>query len=145
MHCVYHAARMSTRLRALATEIFRYGLASGLSLLVDVALLAVLVEVAGLHYLVSAALSYSAGLIVNYLISVLYVFRYRRIQDRRVEFVSFAGIGLLGLGINQALMWLLTGILGVYYPMSRVISAGIGYTWKYLARKTLLFRRRPET
>jgi putative flippase GtrA len=121
-------------------QVFRYFVVSAASLAVDFGTLALFTEVAGFHYLVSAALSYLCGLVFNYFLSVAWVFNVRRVENRSIEFGVFAIIGVAGMGINELLMWLFVDIFGIYYLVSRVISAGIGYVWKYYARKLILFR-----
>lgn len=121
-------------------QIFRYFIVSVASLVIDFAVLAGLTELLGIHYLISAAISYTAGLVFNYLISVMWVFHTRRVDNRSLEFGIFALIGIIGLGVNQVTIWFLVDIVGLYYLISRAISAAIGYTWKYVARKLILFR-----
>jgi putative flippase GtrA len=121
-------------------ELLRYFLVSLVSLGVDFALLYTLTELAGLHYLVSAVFSYLAGLVVNYLLSTYWVFAKRRLSNRAAEFSVFALVGVIGLGVNELLMWVFTGVLLLHYMISRVFAAGIGYVWKYFVRKRLLFR-----
>lgn len=121
-------------------EFLRYFLVSLVSLGTDFSLLYVLTELAGFHYLVSAVFSYLAGLVVNYLLSTYWVFAKRRLSNRAVEFSVFALVGVIGLGVNELLMWVFTGVLLLHYMISRVFSAGIGYVWKYFVRKHLLFR-----
>ncbi len=125
----------------LFIQLFRYFMVSGLSLVVDFATLLFFTEFLGLYYLVSATLSYSLGLVLNYFISVAWVFNTRKISNRSAEFAIFAIIGILGLGINVGILWIWTSLLGLYYLAGRVVSAGIGYVWKYVARRIILFRR----
>lgn len=120
-------------------EFFRYGFVSVVSLAVDFGGLYALTEFAGLHYLLSAAVSYSAGLVVSYLLSVLWVFPKSRLKSRAAEFSVFVVIGLAGMGLNELLLWLLTDVLLFSYLASRLISAVIGYIWKYVLRKAILF------
>ncbi|WP_020613952.1 GtrA family protein [Sediminispirochaeta bajacaliforniensis] len=121
-------------------EFFRYFFVSAISLVADFLLLFLLTSVAGIHYLISSVFSYMAGLIVNYLLSTYWVFAKRRVSNRAVEFSVFALVGVIGLGVNEILMWLFTDVLMLYYMLSRVFSAGIGYAWKYVVRKIILFR-----
>jgi len=123
-------------------QLFRYFIVSGLSLVIDFCTLFVFTDLLHIQYLVSGILSYSIGLVINYFISVNWVFNSRNYEDRRKEFIVFAGIGILGLGVNTLVMWICTGLLGLYYLASRVISAAIGYTWKYVARRVILFRKK---
>jgi putative flippase GtrA len=121
-------------------QLFRYVIVSGVSLVVDFVVLYLLTELAGFHYLVSAAISYVAGLIVNYFLSIAWVFYARKLDNRTAEFSIFAGIGIAGMGINELTLWVLSSLLGLHYLIGRGISAVIGYTWKYVARKWMLFK-----
>ena len=121
-------------------EFLRYFLVSVISLSTDFLLLYLLTSLAGLHYLVSAIFSYLTGMVVNYLLSTYWVFAKRKLSSRATEFFVFATIGFIGLGVNELLLWLFTGVLLLHYMISRIFSAGIGYVWKYIVRKYLLFR-----
>ncbi|MDA3939481.1 MAG: GtrA family protein [Spirochaetia bacterium] len=121
-------------------EFLRYFLVSVVSLGTDFLLLYLLTSLAGLHYLVSAVVSYFAGMFVNYFLSTYWVFTKRKISNRAAEFTVFAIIGIVGLGVNELLMWLLTEVVLLHYLISRIFSAGIGYVWKYIVRKYFLFR-----
>lgn len=124
----------------LLVQLFRYFVVSGLSLVIDFITLFVFTDVLLIHYLVSSVLSYSLGLIINYYISVNWVFGTRKFSDRRKEFTIFVIIGIAGLGVNTGVMWICTSLLSLYYLAARIISAAIGYTWKYAARRLILFR-----
>ncbi len=125
----------------VVVQLFRYFVVSGLSLVIDFCTLFAFTSLLHIHYLVSSVLSYSIGLVINYFISVRWVFNTRKYADRRKEFALFVIIGLLGLGINTLTMWLFTSVLALYYLLARVISAAIGYTWKYVARRLIIFSK----
>jgi len=125
-------------------QLFRYFFVSGFSLIVDFSTLFIFTSIIGIHYLISTVLSYSIGLFVNYMISVAWVFHTRRIQNPRAEFFIFAIIGILGLGLNVLIMWVWTGLLGFFYLAGRIVSAAIGYVWKYFARRFILFSSKPD-
>ena len=135
LHSIF-VARNSHRL----AEFLRYFLVSVVSLGTDFLFLYLLTSLAGFHYLVSAVFSYLAGMVVNYFLSTYWVFTSRKISNRGAEFSVFAIIGILGLGVNELLLWLLTEVVMLHYMISRIFSAGIGYVWKYIVRKYFLFR-----
>ena len=54
----------------LLIQFVRYFFVGGFAFIVDFGLLYILTEYAGLHYLLSATLSFIAGLVVNYIIRV---------------------------------------------------------------------------
>jgi putative flippase GtrA len=106
----------------------------------DFALLALLTEMARLHYLVSAGISFLLGTSVSYILSVLWVFPVRRYASRVLEYALFIFVGLVGLGLNEAFLWALTEKVGIYYLASKVIAASLIFFWNFSARKLLLFR-----
>lgn len=97
----------------------------------------------GLDYRVAAAFGFLAGLALAYGLSVRFVFRTRAVVDRRVEFLIFAAIGLLGLLITEALMWALVSRFGLGPALAKVPVAGFVFLFNFGARKALLFTRRP--
>ena len=125
---------------SLLIQIFRYTIVGGLAFVVDFGALYLFIEYGGLHYLVANALAFLLGLTTNYLLSISWVFNRRNLESRSGEFLIFAIIGLVGLGINEAVMWVMTDHVGTHYMVSKVVSTGVGLVWNFGARKILLFR-----
>ncbi len=125
---------------SLRTEVFRSIIVSGASFLFDFGLLYLLTDVLHLFYLFSALISYGLGMVVNYLLSVKWAFGKRSMANRMAEFTIFVVIGVAGMGINALILWLWQGVLGFHYLLGRIVSAIIGYIWKFIARKLALFR-----
>ncbi len=120
-------------------QLFRYGFVGGTAFLVDFGLLAAFTELAGFNYLVSAALSFIAGLTINYLLSVTWVFASRKLSSRQAEFTLFTVIGVVGLGFNELFMWIFTDGLGWHYLVSKIVTTAVVFLWNFLARRFLLF------
>lgn len=123
----------------LFVQLFRYTLVGGVAFIVDFGFLFILTEYMGCHYLISATLSFLMGLLVNYLISTRWVFRESKISNRKVEFILFGLIGLMGLGLNNLFIYLLTDLMGVYYMVSKLVTAVLVYLWNFLGRRYFLF------
>ena len=124
----------------LLVQFERYFFVGGFAVVVDFGLLDILTEYAGLHYLLSATLSFIAGLLVNYIISCLWVFNGSKFKNRLVEFLFFAAIGVVGLALNDTLIWLFTDCIGTHYMFSKIVAAAMVYLWNFFARKYLVFR-----
>lgn len=124
----------------LLVQFVRYFFVGGFAFVVDFGLLYILTEYAGLHYLLSATLSFISGLLVNYIISCIWVFSTSKFKNRLVEFLFFAAIGVVGLLLNDALIWLFTDCIGTHYMFSKIVAAAIVYLWNFFARKYLVFR-----
>jgi putative flippase GtrA len=124
----------------LLHQFIRYFIVGGLAFLVDFSSLYLLTEFAGLHYLNSAAIAFLFGLAVNYSLSLLWVFDRRTMKSAMVEFLIFAVIGIVGLGLNEAIMWVVREKIGFHYMGAKAVSAGIVLIWNFGARKFVLFR-----
>jgi putative flippase GtrA len=131
------------RSRDLAHETWKYLLVSVISLAVDYALLVGCTSLGHVHYLVSAAVGFSVGLFVNYALSVSFVFQHRRLRDRRLEFVGFFLIGLIGLVLNEALMRLFVETFGLGYALAKLPATAVGFVFNFGSRRILLFTARP--
>ncbi|MDR1879032.1 MAG: GtrA family protein [Bacteroidales bacterium] len=123
-------------------QFFRYFFVGGLAFLVDFAALALFTEVCHFHYIISNTISFTLGLLVNYFISVLWVFNNSNVKNRKLEFVLFAIIGIIGLGINDLALWIFTHGYGIFYLLSKVLAAMVSYLWNFLARKYFLFNNK---
>ena len=126
--------------RALAVQLLKYGVVGGVSFIVDYGSLWLLTEVAGLHHLVSAAIAFILGLTCNYLISTAWVFGESRLRSTAAEFSAFALIGVVGLGLNELIMWLCVDEGGQHYMIAKLVSTAIVFFWNFFARRFLLFK-----
>ena len=126
-------------------QLLRYGFVGGVAFVADYGSLYLLTEVVQLHYLTSAAIAFLLGLTVNYLLSISWIFRKERTVSPWVEFLVFAVIGIIGLGLNEGIMYLCTGLLALHYLVSKLISTAIVFFWNFFARKMALFSPKHES
>jgi len=120
-------------------QLLRYTFVGGIAYAVDFGSLFFLTEVVKIHYLISAAIAFILGLLTNYTLSILWVFPRRTLASKRMEFLVFAIIGLVGLGLNEGIIWFFTDLVHFHYLMSKVISAVVVFFWNFFARKKILF------
>lgn len=120
-------------------QLLRSMAASFVSFALDFLLCALLVELAGLSYLPAASLSFAAGTSLNYLLAIAWIFRTSRLKDRRLEFLAYFSFAALGLCLNGAFMYLFTGVAGLHYLVSRVISGALVFAFNFALRKFVLF------
>ena len=125
---------------SLIGQLLRYAVVGGISFVVDYGSLWLLTEKAGLPYLWSAAIAFVLGLICNYLLSTAWVFGESRIKNAWGEFLAFAVIGVVGLGLNELIMYGCTDGLGFHYMLSKIVSTAIVFFWNFLARRFLVFK-----
>ena len=120
-------------------QLIRYGFVGGVAFVADYGSLYAFTEWLGIQYLVSAALAFIIGLTVNYILSNLIVFSTHRLNNRWLEFVIFAIIGLIGLGLNELIMYCSCELIGLHYMIAKLISTALVFFWNFFARKLTLF------
>ena len=123
-------------------QLIRYLFAGGVAFIVDVSILYVLIEFAHIHYMISSTISFTIGLIISYLISILWVFNEKRIEKKTVELSVFAAIGGVGLILTSSFMWFFTSILLLHYLFSKILTTAIVFLWNFLAKKRILFTKK---
>src|ERR1700761_1062153 len=96
----------------LFLEAAKYAAASAVALTADAGLLFLLTYYARWHYLLAGAASFLAGATVAYTLSVRFVFHSHRLRDRNLEFFWFVVLGLVGLGLNQLVLFVTVSRLG---------------------------------
>ncbi len=130
--------------RGTLSQLLKSVAASLLAFAADFGLLVLLTEAAGLHYLISACVSFLVGTTVSYVLSVRWIFPVRRFSTKSIEYVLYIAVGAVGLGLNEALLWVFTEPLGIFYMASKVIAAALIFFWNFGARKLMIFSAREQ-
>jgi putative flippase GtrA len=120
-------------------QLVRSLVVSVIALAVDFSLLVFLKEVVGLHYLVAAALSFCMGVVVNYALSIRWVFANRKLSSKHAEFVIFVLICAVGLGLNLVIIWGLVQFIHFDYRFAKAVSTVVVFFWNFVARKKILY------
>lgn len=151
--------------KQLFLEVLRFLIVGGIATIVDYA-----VAYAFLHWiitpklvgktwaiLVSTAMGFVVGLIVNWVLSITFVFKQVKNKEESASgksFIIFAVIGVIGLAITEAGMLLGDKILPSFelfstvkfldeewkWWFSKVVMTCIVLVWNYLGRKILIFK-----
>ena len=135
------------RLTALAAEFLRYVLVGGIAFVADWGTLVIFREYllnggSSWELALCTALGFVTGLVVNYVLSVLFVFRKADNKSSGKSagaFVVFALVGIVGLGLTELVMYIGVYLLKWNYKLTKVLVAGAVLVWNYLGRKILVF------
>ena len=117
-------------------QFFRYLFVGGFAAVVNIGSLYVFTEFVHLYYLVANILGFLLGLLTNYLLSKWLVFSKENDLNKITEFIIYAIIGVVGLGLDTGFVWLFTTI-GIYYMIGKIISTGLVFIWNFFARKII--------
>ena len=120
-------------------QLFRYVFVGGTAFVVDFGFLYFFSDICGIYYLISAVLSFIISVLVNYIMSTKWVFNQDNIDNRLVEFNLFILISTIGLVFTEILLYFFTDVIGLYYLISKIISAIIVLFWNFLARRVMFY------
>jgi putative flippase GtrA len=137
------------RHRQLLHEFLRYVLVGGAAFIVDFGVLylartLVFFRLGHTGILLAAALGFTAGLVFNYIFSLLFVFKQidENAKHRKIRsFVLFVIIGIIGLFITELCMYAGVYLFGQrWYLIVKIFAAGIVLLWNYAGRKIFIFK-----
>ena len=129
--------------QGIVGQFLRYFVTGGLAFIVDFGAFAFALYYFDIHYLVANLIGLMAGNVVNYLLTVGWVFSTeKRKMEKHVvlEVVVFVTISLVGMGLNEFLMYVFVGLLAIQEMVSKVGAAIIVLVYNFLARKFILFK-----
>jgi len=116
-------------------QFLRYGGVAAIAFVFDFGGLWLFTDKLHMFYVLSATTSFAISVVVNYVLSTLWVFAQRDKRERKVEMLLFVGICLVALGLNDLFIWLFTSIFGIYYLYSKLITVAIVFFWSFAARR----------
>lgn len=125
-------------LKKLFVQIIKFGFVGGSAFLIDFAVLWILTDFAGVHYLVSNCISFTVSVIYNYILSVYWVFDSKGKHKKSTELVVFITLSVIGLGLNQLIYWLCVEFASLHYLFSKIIATAIVMVYNFITRKLFL-------
>ena len=125
-------------MKKLIAQFMKFGVVGVIAFVIDYGLMVALTELVGVNYLISATISFTVSVVFNYLASMRYVFTHKQGLSRQREFVIFVVLSVIGLGVNDLLMWLGSSVLGVSYLIVKIVATAIVMVYNFVTRKIFL-------
>lgn len=141
MDCIwtYNMSYISKFLQKEDMKLFvGYVLFAGFATLVDLGLLYSLSEFFHIWYLYSAVFAYFMGMVTNYLLNKYFNFKNKNKQIF-MQFGLFGIVALVGLGINQLVLYSLVEFAKLWYISAKIIAIFVGLVWSFYGHKKLTF------
>lgn len=127
-------------MKNLIKQIMRFGVVGVISFLVDYGILYVLTEKANIYYLLSAGISFTVSVVINYLLSMSWVFKSNKKRGIKEEFIIFIVLSLGGLLLNQVMMYVFVDYMNIYYLLAKIVATAIVMIYNFTSRKLILER-----
>lgn len=128
-------------------QFFRYGLVVAIAAPIDLGGYILLKSQLHLQVVLAATISFVTSLIVNYYLSIAWVWSARSGNQRHIDAAVFAIIGFVGLGLTDLIVWLLNDLIHVNYIVAKFVAFAIVFFWSFGARHILFqsSRRRRDS
>ena len=122
----------------LFQQILRFLFVGGTAFIIDFGVLWFLTEHLSLPYLISNCISFTFSVIYNYIMSVCWVFETQQTRNKATELFVFVILSVIGLGINQGIMWISVELLSINYLLSKIFATIIVMVFNFITRKKFL-------
>ncbi|WP_289460751.1 GtrA family protein [Lactobacillus intestinalis] len=128
-------------MKKLIEQILRFGIVGILAFIIDYGLMVFCTEILGIYYLWSSLISFTVSVIFNYIMSVKWVFSVENGKTQSQNLVFFVTFSILGLGINQLLMWFGVEKLLISYMIVKLFATAVVMVFNYITRKIYFERK----
>ncbi len=141
-------------MKSLLNQIIRFGIVGVFCFFIDFGITTTFTNFLGIHYLISKLLGFVISAVVNYLLSIKFVFTHKKEMDKKKEFTVFLILSAIGLAINEAVMY--ACIDGIYrhsanlqklisdslmVSVSTIVATGVVMVYNFISRKLFLERK----
>jgi putative flippase GtrA len=132
-------------MRKLIAQILKFGAVGFLCFFIDYGIMVALVELAGVPELIASGCSFTVSVIVNYILSITVVFDADKEANKVSQFIVFIILSVIGLGINQLIMWGGTAWLDQYmarsYMIVKIFATGVVMVYNFITRKIFIEKK----
>lgn len=122
----------------LLLQIFKFIVVGGTATVIDFVVLFILKEFIGLNEIVANTISFTVSVIYNYIASVKWVFDVDQDKSKSKQFITFIIFSIIGLLINNLILWICIDKLAIYYLIGKAIATGIVMVFNFITRKMFL-------
>lgn len=125
-------------IKKISKQFAKFGIVGVIAFIIDYGTMLLLTEVFGIDYLISTTAGFIVALVFNYFASMRFVFERREGMSRKKEFAIFAVLSIIGLVLNDALMFVAVDLAGVDYRISKIVVTAIVSVYNFITRKVFL-------
>lgn len=141
-------------MKKLIEQIMKFGVVGVLSFAIDFGIYSILVYFTPVPLLVANFFGFTISVIFNYVMSMKFVFQRKEDMDRKAEFIIFVVLSLIGLGLNEFLVWLFvdfayksiavvaeTFSYNMMKMIGKILATGIVMVYNFISRKLFLEKK----
>lgn len=134
---IFHI-KLNDNTKKILLQIFKFAIVGGIAFIIDYVTLIICKEVFHLNTLLSAAIAFTVSVIVNYILSIKWVFDVSNKHSNKRNFIIFIIFSLMGLGLTELIMWIGEDILHISYLIVKIVATIIVMIFNFITRKIFL-------
>ena len=141
-------------MKKLLAQFLKFGAVGIFCFFIDYLTFKLCSSVLGIHYVIASVLGFVISVVVNYILSMKFVFESKEDMSRRKEFVIFVVLSLIGLGLNTLIIYIcIDGIYlhskflqdllsqGVAESFGKIGDTGVVMVYNFITRKIFLEKK----
>lgn len=129
-----------SRLHRLFWQFARFLVVGGISFAVDYGLFVLLFHNFGVQYIVASTISFTLSLILNYVLTLKFVFEAKPGRSIALEFAIYIGLNIVALGLNQLILFVSVDTFGISPLVGKLIATAVVLVYNFISRKLLIER-----
>lgn len=125
-------------MKKLAIQLIKFGGVGFTCFAIDYGVLFLLTDLCGVNVFLSAAMSFSVSVVVNYILSVKFVFDTNPKHDKKRNFILFIVFSVIGLGLTELIMKIGVDYMLINYLIVKIAATAIVMVFNFVTRKLFL-------
>ena len=134
---IFHI-KVNKKTENLFVQIFKFIIVGGVATVIDFLSIFIFKEFLHIPVIISNTLSFCIATIYNYIASVRWVFEVDENKDKKKTFVTFIVFSVIGLILNDLIMWFTTDMFQIYYLIGKIIATCFVMIFNFITRKIFL-------
>lgn len=126
------------KIKKLLWQFGKFASVGTLCFCIDYGLMVLLTEFTALNYFVSSGISFTVSVVVNYVLSMRFVFKGKDGMSKLEEMAVFVVLSFIGLGINQMIMWIAVESFHIFYAVAKILVTMMVTIYNFISRKIFL-------
>lgn len=138
----------------LLAQIIKFAVVGGISFVVDFVVYGFTCNILGIHYIIAGVLGFVISVIVNYLLSMKFVFVSKDDMSKGSEFVIFVILSLIGMVLNSVILFICIDLIYMHWLWlqnlihieimnlaAKIVATAIVMVYNFVTRKIFLEKK----
>lgn len=132
------------KIKHLFFQLIKFGIVGVVATLLEWGIFYLLTNVFHIHYGISTAIGFLISTALNYYLSIKFVFEVDKEKDSKKNIIIFFIFSLIGLGLNEVILWLCIEKFNIYNMIGKIIATAIVMIFNFITRKIFLEKKNGE-